>query len=105
MQKMSILIGLILIRPAFASSLVFKKELVANPHWVPYGIVLLILFIVLFILARYSKKNGRIHSEFKVIDKLIVNNKTNIFIIDYQGERILLADNQNALAIHTLSRN
>jgi flagellar biogenesis protein FliO len=84
-------------------SLGFKKELVSDIHWTPYVLVLVILFSILFILAKYSKKSAGSGVSCKVIEKITVHHKTRIYIIDYKGQNFLIADNQNSVAIQPLS--
>lgn len=85
-------------------SIPFKEELVTNTHWIPYGLVLIVLFAVLMILAKYSKKKIKSNSTFKVIERMAIHHKTKAFVIDYQGQQFLLTDNQNSLAIHPLKK-
>jgi hypothetical protein len=94
---------LFLFNPLFAEkALMFKKDLTANTHWFPYGLVLVVLIVTLFILAKKSKKISNSDSKCKVIEKLAVHHKTKVYVIAYQGQQFLLADNQNSLAIHAL---
>ncbi|KTD51325.1 flagellar biosynthetic protein FliO [Legionella quateirensis] len=100
MERFLLLILISWINPLLANQpVVFKKELVTNTHWSPYVLILFVLLAVLFILAQYSKKSKTTSSKCKVIEQVSVHNKTKIFVIDYQGQQFLLADNQNALTL------
>lgn len=94
------------INPLFAKEeLVFKKELISNPHWYSYGLVLFLLLISIIFLARYSKKTGVTELKCKVVERINIQHKTKVYVIDYQGQQFLLADNQHALAIHPLHQS
>ena len=91
------------INPLFAGEeIVFKKELIFNPHWYSYGLILFLLVISLVIIAKYSNKTGGIELKCKVVERINIHHKTKVYVIDYQGKQFLLADNQNALAIQPL---
>ena len=106
MRFLVLIILSFLINPLQAkNAITFKKELVANVHWFPYGLVLIVLIIAVLILAKSSKKISNTQSKCKIIEKTTLNHKTKIFVIDYQGQQFLIADNQNALAIHSLQVN
>jgi len=99
-----ILFGLLfLANPLFAeNTLVFKKELLSNINWFPYSMILVVLFAAVLFLAKNSKRLIRPNPDCQVIEKIMLRHKTNIYIIDYQGQRFLIAENQNALAINPL---
>ena len=40
----------------------------------------------------------------QLVEKKYLGNKTVIYIIDYQQQRFILADNQQALAFHQLAQ-
>jgi hypothetical protein len=85
-----------------AEPLLFKKDEVASIPWVPYGLVFFILISTVFILAKNLKKTSYVQANFKVIEKIAVHHKTKLYVIDYQGQKFLVADNQNSLAIQAL---
>ena len=80
----------------------FKKELVASSSWLPYGMTLVILVITLLMLAKHSKKLLHNSTQCRVVEKLSVHNKTKVYVIAYQEQKFLVADNQNSVAIHAL---
>ena len=91
----------ILTTPLWAKeSLAFKKELIVNAHWLPYGLVVIVLIVALLILAKKTRQTGTSNPACKVIEKISVHHKTKVFVIEYQKQRFLIADNQNSLAIH-----
>lgn len=84
------------------STLAFKKEPLSTVHWFPYLLVLAILLVALLVLAKKSKGLTKNNGKNLIIEKIPINHKTQIYVLDYQGQRFLIADNQNALAIHPL---
>jgi flagellar biogenesis protein FliO len=86
-------------------AIVFKKELISTFHWFPYSIILIVLIIAVLVLAKNSKKIIKTHSSCKVIESIAIHHKTKVHVIDYQGQKFLLADNQHSLAIHALQEN
>jgi hypothetical protein len=96
-----LLLGL-LISPALhaQNTLTFKQDPITQIHWIPYLVVLLILLIVLSLLAKRAKGLVKKPTQCQLIEKISVHHKMQVYILDYQGQRFLIADNQNALAIH-----
>lgn len=80
----------------------FKKELMASSSWFPYGILVVILVITIFVLAKHSKKIIHNDAQCRVVEKIFIHNKTKVYVIAYQEQKFLVADNQNSLAIHVL---
>ncbi|CEG57454.1 hypothetical protein [Legionella fallonii] len=83
-------------------AITFKKELVASNSWTPYGIILLILVMALLVLAKNSKRIIPTNNQCRVVEKISVHHKTKVYVIAYQDQKFLVADNQNSLAIHAL---
>ncbi len=84
------------------STFAFKKEPLSTVHWFPYLLVLAILLVALLALAKKSKGLIKNNGKNQIIEKIPINQKTQVYVLDYQGQRFLIADNQNALAIHPL---
>jgi len=84
------------------SALGFKPDPVHSIHWTPYLITLGILFMFLLFLAKKSKRLVKTNSQCQLIEKIPLHHKTQAYVVDYQGQRFLIAENQNALAIHPL---
>jgi flagellar biogenesis protein FliO len=84
------------------NDLLFKKDTVQNIHWLPYLLAITALLVVLFFLAKKSKLMAPQNAQGKIIERIPVHSKMQVYILDYQGQRILIAENQNALAIHSL---
>lgn len=86
------------------STLAFKKEPLSTVHWFPYLLVLTLLLVALLMLAKKSKSISKHSSKNLIIEKIPINQKTQVYVLEYQGQRFLIADNQNALAIHPLAQ-
>lgn len=86
------------------SALGFKKDLVSQVHWAPYLLGLGFLFIALIVLAKKSKGFIKTNSQCQLIESIPIHYKTKVHVIEYQGQRFLIADNQQALAIHPLHK-
>lgn len=84
------------------NTLDFKPDPVHSLHWTPYLLVLGVLILVLLVLAKKSKRLVKTNSQCQLIDKIPLQHKTQAYVIDYQGQRFLIAENPNALAIHPL---
>lgn len=103
MRQVIAFVLIFLVNPLLAQeAIIFKKELVETAHWFPYGLVLIALIAAVLMLAKNSKKIISKQSQCKVIEKIAIHHKTKIYVIDYQGQRFLVADNQNSLAIQAL---
>jgi hypothetical protein len=80
----------------------FKQPLIPKNSWLVYSSVLACMIVITLILSRRHKLNPSPKSECQLIEKKFLSNKTIIYIVDYQQQRFLLADNQQAIALHPL---
>ena len=96
----------LVVKPSMAErAIVFKKELLSSYHWFPYGLVLIALILAILILAKKSKKIIKTPSQCTVLERIAINHKTKAYIIDYQGQKFLIADNQHSVAIQALQES
>ena len=80
----------------------FKESLYPSPQGVSLGALLIIgLLVLLFILKRYKRQSTQT-AACQLIEKTILSNKTSLYIIQYGNQDFLIADNQQAVAIHQL---
>ncbi|MDR3443418.1 MAG: hypothetical protein P4L65_10450 [Legionella sp.] len=86
------------------SALGFKKDLVSQVHWTPYLLGLGFLFVALIVLAKKSKGFIKTNAQCQLIESIFIHYKTKVHVIEYHGQRFLIADNQQALAIHPLHK-
>lgn len=80
----------------------FKEPLVLEKGWLVYGIALTILLLISWWVAKKQRGISKLPSTCKLVEKKYLGNKTVVYIIDYQQQRFLLADNQQALALHPI---
>lgn len=86
-----------------SDAIIFKPDLTPHSGWLHYGIAILILLMIsLFIAKKYRYRVIPIVN-CQLIEKKYLGNKTIVYIIEYQRQRFLLADNQHALAVHPLT--
>lgn len=83
-----------------ANPIVFKQDITPATPWLQYGLVMAILLIFIVVLTRQYKSKTLRHAGCQLIEKKSLGNKTIIYVVEYQKQRFLLADNQHALAIH-----
>ena len=85
-----------------AEAITFKPDFSAKLSWLNYGVAIVLLVIIALIIAKKYKPNLAKKSVCQLVEKKYLSNKTVVYVIDYQQQRFLLADNQHALAIHEL---
>ncbi len=88
-----------------ANTLPFKTELVTHHSWYSYGFILAGLLSILIILAKMTQSKIKHSTNGKVLDHFPIHHKTKAYVVDYQGQRFLIAEHQNALAIHPLQKD
>lgn len=82
--------------------IIFKQKFSPHHGWLNYGMAILVLLTITWVLAKKYKPKTMLSDGCQLIEKKHIGNKTIIYIIDYQQQRFLLADNQQALTIHQL---
>ena len=92
--------------PLFANAaLAFKKNLVPANQWLGSILGLCLVGVLFAILYPHAKKRGLLNKSHKHLLKTIsIQNKIKAYVIEYEGQHFLIADNQNALAIHELKK-
>lgn len=82
----------------------FKPDFSPKNGWMHYGLAILILLIIMLLLAKKHTRKLPERASCQLIEKKHLGNKTVLYIVEYQQQRFLLADNQQALAIHPLQQ-
>ena len=86
--------------------MVFKPEFSPKHGWLNYGMAIVVLLIMVLVLAKkHNIKTPGLRDSSQgcqLIEKKHLGNKTVVYVIEYQQQRFLLADNQQALTIHQL---
>ena len=84
-------------------SIAFKQPFSPKNGWLTYGSALVFLLFCVLLMAKKYKPGSSKRSSCQLIEKKHLGNKTVVYIIDYEKQRFLLADNQQALAVYPLS--
>ena len=80
----------------------FKAPFSPQYSWVTLAVTLAILVVVTLVIAKKYKPNTVCISPCRLIEKKYLSNKTIVYILEYQQQRFLLADNQQSIALHPL---
>ncbi len=80
----------------------FKQELPSTMHWLAYGVVTLFLFCLLIYLKYYVKPKTSAHPAKHSVKIIPLHGKTKAYVLTIQGQQVIIADNQHAIAIHSL---
>jgi len=86
------------------AALSFKKDAMPSMQWMPYCIAIIILLMILWGLAKYVRPKTVGMHKAKILDTVAIHNKTKAYVLDYQGQHFLIAENQNAIAIHAFKQ-
>lgn len=104
MRSILILIYGVISSSAFAKEPIhFKQAFVGKINWLPYGMVIILLLLAIFFISKKYKPKHQNKTLCQVIEKNYLGNKTVVYVIDYQEQRFLLADNQQALSFCAVS--
>ena len=95
--------GLALPSTVFAEKILFKQAINPKPQWYFFMLFLLIVFTILFLLSKKKQSVPSEKSACHVLERKYLDTKTKIFVIQYQQQLFLLADNQHALAWQLLT--
>ncbi|KTD25828.1 hypothetical protein [Legionella maceachernii] len=89
---------------AFAEKIPFKETLQPKHGWFTYLVFILIFAAVCLVLAK--KNSGTLLPSVAclVVDKKRLNAKTIVYVIEYQNQQFLLADNQHGLVLQPLNK-
>lgn len=88
----------------FAEKIPFKQTLEPRHGWMIYVLALVILTIIALILAKKNQSSLLQTSSCLVIDKKRLSPKTMLYVIEYHNQRFILADNQQSLALQSLTK-
>lgn len=106
-MKRFLLNGLLLylITPqVLAEKIRFKQIIEPKKGWLFYFTAIIVLSFLAFLFARRVKPNLSRQSSWLVIDKKKLNAKTSLYLVEFQKQQFLIADNQQALALHSLNK-
>lgn len=86
-----------------SEQIAFKQPFSPKNGWLSYAIAVAALLALLATLLKKYKPVGNTRSSCQLIEKKYLGNKTIVYVFEYQQQRFLLADNQQALALHPLN--
>lgn len=86
-----------------SEAIVFKAPFIPKNGWLHYGIAIIMLLVIVMVLAKKFRPKLASQSTCQLIEKQHLSNKTVVYILQYQQQRFLLVDNQQALAIHKVN--
>ncbi|HBI21903.1 MAG TPA: hypothetical protein DDY37_04875 [Legionella sp.] len=87
---------------AVASDIAFKLPFAPHISGLHVGLTVIALLAIAFFMAWKHKSRVCPVGTCQLIEKKHLGNKTIVYIIGFQNQRFLLADNQHALALHAL---
>ncbi|RAP36964.1 hypothetical protein B1207_05910 [Legionella quinlivanii] len=91
-------------KEAFSNSaLAFKTPVNSGMGWFNYGLPFFILSLA--VLYLHLKKHKKPSTGCRLLEKTYLNNKTVIYLLEYQEHRFLLAENQKGLCFHSLNES
>ncbi|MCW8451435.1 hypothetical protein [Legionella quinlivanii] len=85
------------------SALAFKTPVTNGMGWLNYGLPFVILSLAVLFL--HLKKNKKPSTGCRLLEKTYLNNKTVIYLLEYQEQRFLLAENQKGLCFQSLNES
>ena len=85
-----------------SETILFKQPFYPKHGWLTYGSAIILLLILVFIITKKHKPSSNQRQVCQLVEKKYLGNKTVVYILDYQQQRFILADNQHALALHQL---
>ncbi|MBA2655987.1 MAG: hypothetical protein H0U70_03280 [Tatlockia sp.] len=101
-KKFQLIIALIITRQASAAELNFKQNFQPSLSWQLCVLSLIVIMAIAYFMAKKNKGAIAKQSNFLIIDKKNLGSKTFIYVLEYQNQQFLLADNQQALVLHAI---
>lgn len=86
-----------------SEAIIFKPTFAPKQGWLLYALPILMLLVLSLLIAKKYKPRALPHANCNLVEKKYLGNKTIVYVIEYQQQRFLLADNQQALALHPLT--
>lgn len=88
-----------------ADSILFKPDYLPQHNWTRYIVAIIILFFIGILFVKKNKRLSTLSNTCQLIEKKHLGNKTIVYILDYQQQRFILADNQQALVLYALNQD
>ena len=87
-----------------AEPIVFKAPFAPINGWFSYATILIVLLLLIAIIIKKYKQTSAVPPNCRLVETTRLGNKTVLYLVDYQQQRFLLADNQQSLALHVLNK-
>lgn len=88
----------------FAEKIPFKQIIEPKQGWLFYFIAIIVLSAFACFFAKKIKQDLAKQSSCLVIDKKKLSAKTCLYLVEFQKQQFLIADNQQALALQALNK-
>lgn len=85
--------------------ILFKQAFIPKHGWFNYGLIITLLIVITFVLAKKFKPGLAQSTACQLIEKKQLSSKTAVFVIEYNKQQFLIADNHHGLAIHPLTQH
>lgn len=90
--------------PAYASAAIsFKQEPDTHSPGLAYILVLIALVAMFVCLKKFNKNKEPKIKKCQIIEQLTLNHKTRLYVIRYDQQHFMIADNPGGLAIQSLN--
>lgn len=86
-----------------ANSIPYKVSLLPQYQWTTYALILLILLLFSLYTAKKQARQSIKNSNCRLIEKLNLSNKTTLYLLEYQNQQFLLADNLQSITFKSLN--
>ncbi|GAB6260276.1 hypothetical protein PSSHI_05180 [Photobacterium sp. R1] len=68
-----------------------------------YFLLIIFLILTLILVTWYKRKNahneGKLNSKVRVLEKAFLDNKTKIFVIEYEGSKHFIVSNSTSVSV------
>lgn len=90
--------------PTYAgAALSFKQEAATHSPGLAYAMALIALIAMFFCLKKFNKNKQPKIKKCQIIEQLTLNHKTRVYVIRYDQQHFMIADNPGGLAIQALN--
>ena len=87
-----------------APPIVFKAAFTPTNGWFAYVTLLGVLLVIIAVIIKKYQQKPSLPRNCRLVETTRLGNKTVLYLVDYQQQRFLLADNQQSLALHFLNK-
>lgn len=96
------LVGLGYSLPLWAKEMLsFKKEPILTLHWFHYTLLATLLLLLLWIMKKQAMRSMNTNKSYS-LELIPLQGKSKAYILSYHNQRVVIAENPQAIAIHHL---